>query len=152
MGFLEYERAKNKYVEAQKRFDEVLTEKERLLTRTLPSAIRYDKDVVQSSPTDSPLDDYIIQMEQKELYERIKELRAVLEGRERLLQIAEQELRKSHDKMDIIYLRKYVDRWHPHKISKDLNYSKSQVYRLLSQIQTLIKKDATKCDKKCANI
>ena len=63
--YLEYERIKNKYAAVQEQFAQALMEKERLFTRTLPSAIRYDKDKVQNSVDDNPLEDFVISAEEK---------------------------------------------------------------------------------------
>lgn len=152
MVYLEYEQCKLKYHEAQRRFDEILTEQERLFTKTQPNAIRYDKDNVQCNNHCNSLEEYMIAMEEKGIDTQLAQCRQMLEDRHKLLIIKEEELRNSHDKFDIIYLFKEVDGYSPHKIAKTLNYSISQVYRMLGQIQSIIKKDATKCEKKYVNI
>ena len=50
MLYLEYEKAKASFKNAQMMFEDALLEKERLFTITQPRAITYDKDTVQSSP------------------------------------------------------------------------------------------------------
>ena len=147
MVFLDYEREKIKYYKAQEWFDEALNEQERLITRTMPSAIRYNKPVVQSSPDGNVMDDYVIAMEEKRIKRKIAHRRQLLEDRERLLSIKEKELRKSHDKMDIVYVNWKIDGQSPEQISEALHYSKSQVYRMIGGIKSVIRKDATKCEK-----
>lgn len=147
MVFLDYEREKIKYYKAQEWFDEALNEQERLITRTMPSAIRYNKPVVQSSPDGNVMDDYVIAMEEKRIKRKIAHRRQLLEDRERLLSIKEKELRKSHDKMDIVYVNWKIDGHSPEEISEGLHYSKSQVYRMIGGIKSAIRKDATKCEK-----
>ena len=148
MVFLEYEREKRKFEKAQEWFDEALNEQERLITKTMPSAIRYNKPNVQSSQDGSVLDDYLIAMEEKKVKRKIANRRKLLEDRERLLTIKEKELRKSHDKMDVIYVHWNLDGQSPESISESLHYSKSQVYRVIGGIKSAIRKDATKCEKK----
>ena len=63
--YLEYECIKAKFVDLQEQFAKVLLEKERLFTRTLPSAIRYDKDKVQCMPDDNPLERYTTELNKK---------------------------------------------------------------------------------------
>lgn len=147
MTFLEYERAKIKYYEAQEWFEQALSEQERLMTKTMPSAIRYDKANVKSSPNGNVLDDYVIAKEEKRIDKKISRMRKLLEDREKILSLKENELRKSHDNMDMIYLYWKIDGFSPNEIAKALNYSKSQVYRMIGNIKSLIKKDATKCEK-----
>lgn len=147
MVFLDYERAKIKYYKAQEWLDEALNEQEKLMTRTMPSAINYQKPVVQNSPDGNVFDDYLIAKEEKKVKRKIAQRRQLLEDRERLLILKEKELRKSHDKMDIVYVNWKIDGQSPEAISEALHYSKSQVYRMIGGIKSAIRKDATKCEK-----
>lgn len=140
MIYLEYEECKQKYAEAQKRFDAVLTEQERLFTKTLPNAIRYDMVNVQVSVGSNNVEEYIIAMQEKGIDEKLKECRQNLEDRARLLKAKEEELKKSHDKMDKIYILKYLDGFNYLQIAEALNYSKTQVYRILNKIHREITK------------
>lgn len=147
MLFLEYERAKIKYYKAQEWFEEALSEQERLLTKTMPSAITYGKPNVQSSPNGNVLDDYVIAKEEKRIDKKISRMRKLMDDREKILKVKEQELRKSHDKMDLVYVKLKIDGQSPEEISEALHYSKSQVYRMIGNIKSAIRKDATKCEK-----
>lgn len=140
MVFLEYERAKIKYSEAQMRFDEALTEQERLLTRTMPNAIRYDKVNVKTSQNGNVLDDYVIAKEEKKIDKKISRLRQLLTDREKLLRLKERELRVSKDNLDQVYCMRFVDNKRTYLIAKTLNYSESQIYRILDKIQRIIEK------------
>ena len=83
-------------MELQKRFDAVLTEKERLFTKTQPNAITYDKDHVQMSHDGNVLEDYVIALETGEIDKKIDNLRGLLDDRGKLLRLKEEELRKTH--------------------------------------------------------
>lgn len=136
MVFIEYEYQKNKYDELQNIYNDILEEQERLFTKTQPNAIRYDKEHVMGGMIDNSLEEYIIAKDKKKIDERLKVAEKLLQNREKLLKIKERELRESRDKIDKIYVCKYLEGMHPDKIANALNYSKSQVYRILQKIQS----------------
>ena len=133
-NYLEYEQTKDNLERAKKLFAKAILEKERLITKTMPSAITYDKDTVMSSRDDNPLESYIISSETKHVDELIAKYRQSLSDWSVLLEYQEKELRKSKDKYDIIYTMKCIDCMGINKIARIMNYSKSQVYRILKQI------------------
>ena len=134
MIYPEYEAYKERFLEAQKIFNEALLEKERLFTMTQPNAIRYDQDKVQVSPTGSILDSYVIALEESGIDDKLETVRQLFEDRERLLSLKERDLRLSRNKYDRIYVMRFLDGMHPNKIARILNYSRSQVYRMLQNI------------------
>lgn len=135
MIYIEYEAYRCKYLDLQEQFNHFLTEKERILTKTLPNAIRYDKDKTSSSLDGNPLEDYVIELEESKVDESLDRIRQLLEDRERLLQLKERELRMSQDVYDRIYRMKYLDCMGINKIAKIMHYSRSQVYRILENIK-----------------
>ena len=137
--FIDYETYKCKYLEIQVKYNEILTEKENLFTKTQPNAIRYDKVQVQGGKYGNGFDEYLIAKEKKKIDERLAEARQLLEDRERLLKLKEKELRASKDKLDLIYLMRFVDNKRPYAIARSLNYSESQIYRILDKIQKEIR-------------
>lgn len=136
MIYLEYEIFKSKYLDTQRTYNEILEEQERLFTKTQPNAIRYDKERVQGGYSVNSLEEYMMEKEKKHIDDRLKESRQLLNDRATLLKAKEKELRESQDKIDRIYVCKYLDGMHPDKIAMALNYSKSQVYRILKRIQS----------------
>ena len=137
--FIDYETYKCKYLEIQVKYNEILTEKENLFTKTQPNAIRYDKVQVQGGKYGNGFDEYLIAKEKKKIDERLAEARQLLEDRERLLKLKEKELRASKDKLDLIYCMRFVDNKRPYAIARSLNYSESQIYRILDKIQKEIR-------------
>ena len=133
-NYLEYEQTKDNLERAKKLFAKAILEKERLITKTMPSAITYDKDTVMSSRDDNPLESYIISSETKHVDVLIAKYRQSLSDWSVLLEYQEKELRKSKDKYDIIYTMKCIDCMGINKIARIMSYSKSQVYRILKQI------------------
>lgn len=138
MIYLEYERQKSKFREIQERFDEVLTEHERLFTKALPKAITYDRDHVQTSPNADMLADYVISEEEKEIDKKLKRMERALKYRIKLLNAKEQELRLSKNKYDKIYTLKYLEGMSNQIIANTLHYSISQVYRMTENIKKRI--------------
>jgi hypothetical protein len=132
--YLDYERYKAKFTELQERFAKVLLEKERLFMQTLPSAIRYDKDKVQSTADGSPLEDFVVSIDTKELDIKIKRLRHHLNDWGVLLAVKETALRKSTTLTDRIYVMRYLDGYSVNKICRALHYEKSRIYELLRVI------------------
>lgn len=135
MQYLEYERYKVKYNGIQWRYSQILLEKERLFTNTQPSAIRYDKDKVQSSVGGNMLDNYVISLEEKRIDQKLNILRKSLKNWQTLLDLKERELRRSKSTIDRIYVLKYIDGQEISKIADLTHYSKSQIYRILRQIE-----------------
>lgn len=133
MVYLEYEKCKRKFNRIEEAFDRALLEKERLFTQTQPNAVRYDKDAVQVSHDGNyVLENYVIESEK--IDNEIKSLRELLTDRERLLTSKERELRASADKFDRVYTMRYLDGNTSKQIMRVMNYSKSQLYRIISEI------------------
>ena len=145
MIYPEYEQYKARYNDLQNIFASFLLEKESLFTKTLPNAIRYDKDRVQSSIDGNMLESYVIKLEDSRIDEKLDHVRQTLQDWEILLDAKERDLRKSQDKYDRIYTFKYLDGYGINKIAKILSYSKSQIYRMLKQIDK-------RCDKMRQNM
>lgn len=135
MVYLEYERLKTKYRRIQEEYDAILTEHERLFTKTLPKAITYDKDHVQSSPNADMMANYVISEEEKGIDEQMKKLKRILRERRRLLYAKEEELRMSKNKYDVIYTLKFLEGFGNKKIANTLNFSVAQVYRMVENIK-----------------
>lgn len=130
-----YEITKCRYDRIQEQFASVLLEKEGLFTKALPNAIRYDKDRVQTTVEGNVLEEYVISLEEKDIDAKLDALRQSLSDWEILLEIQEGILRKSPDRYDRIYVLKYLDGCSIKKICKIMNYSRSQLYKILNQIK-----------------
>lgn len=138
MIYMVYEEFRQKYLETQKKFDEILQEKEFLFTQTQPKSPNWDKIGDNGNQFNNKFDDYLVAKETKRIDERLSEVRSMLDDRERLLSLKEQELRSSKNRLDKIYKMKYVDKLNIARIVKASNYSRSQVYRILEEIKKMI--------------
>ena len=140
MEFPEYEKARKRYNIAVLRYESILREKERLFDRVLPNAVQFDKEKVNSTPTGNKFDDYVIQIEEKQINTRLKEAEQIIGERGKLLKTREQDLRSSRHYLDIIYTLKELDCLNAYQIANKLHYSKSQIYRALERIDKIKKK------------
>lgn len=135
MVYPEFELYKARYLSLQEQFNVILTEKERLITKTMPSAITYDKDKTSASPSDNPLEDYVISLEEKQIDIKLDKIGTLLELRKKLLECKEQELRLSPDKYDRIYKYRFIEGMGVKKISRIMGYSRAQIYKDLEKIK-----------------
>lgn len=134
-----YEEYKNKYIETQKEYDKILNEKEKLFMITQPSSVKFDKEVVSGGVVDNTFEKYLILKEEKKIDQRLEEIKSILEDRERLLKLKENELRASTSVQDKIYRYRYIDKLKVYKIAKLVGYSEPQVYRILKIIENNLK-------------
>lgn len=141
MLYVEYHEYKTKYYEAQKKYDEILSEKEKLFAITQPKSTSFDKEIVSGGSPSNSFDNYLILKEKKQIDERLKEARSILSDREKLLRIKEEELRLSSDWHDIAYIYKYIDNLPVKIIKAKMPYCRSQIYEILKIIKKNVKSD-----------
>lgn len=141
MLYLEYERMKRKYTDAQAVYDSILTEREELFQRTQPKAIDTEQEKVSSCPQADAFADYLVEKERKRIDERLNEAKDCFEERLILLSQAESDLRASKRVDDRIYTMRMLDRAKIRRISRTINYSESHVKRRLRAIRKKIKDD-----------
>ena len=141
MVYPEYVQYKSKYEELQNRFASLLLEKEKLFTDTFPRGITYDKDKVQCMPDDNPLERYAVTMDEKQIDEKLDTLRRQIKDWSILIDVKENELRKSKDVPDRIFTLRYLDGVSVSRISNIVSYSKKQIYRILGKMDKTISKN-----------
>ena len=139
MLYIEYEEYKNKYYEVQRKYNEILNEKEELFSITQPKATQITGDKTTGGKHENIFDEYLIQKERKNIDQRLEEVKSILEDRERLVKLKEQELRTSNSPYDKIYRCRYIDRLTIEKTVRISNYSRSQVFNILKEIRKKIK-------------
>ena len=139
MLYEEYEIYKSKYYEVQKKYNEILNEKEELFAKTQPKATQITGEKTEGGKHLNTFDEYLIQKEKKNIDRRLEEVKAILDDRERLVKLKEQELRVSTNHYDKIYKYRYIDRLTIEKTARLSNYSRSQVFNILKEIRKHLK-------------
>jgi hypothetical protein len=137
--YIEYIDYRKKYYEAQKRYDNILSEKEKLFAITQPKATRTDTSRVSGGHSENTFDTYLIQKEEKQIDARLEEVRSILEDRKTLLKAKEEELKHSKDWLDIIYVYYHIENLSIRKIAKRIPFSTTEIFRKLKKIEKSIK-------------
>lgn len=135
MIYHEYETLKERYADAQRVYDSILSEKEELFQKTQPQAIKGKEKVSGGNQTNS-FDEYLIQVEEKKIDARLSEAKELMNQRARLLALKREELRSSSDIKDKIYRYRYIERMKIYRIASMVNYSERQVMRILRDIKS----------------
>ena len=138
--YVDYVILKQSYDESIRRLKALLDKKEEAFTRTLPSAIRYDLQRVMHSPSViSPLDEYVADVER--IDQQIREARLIVMDRKEILDLKEQELRKSKDTDDHIFMLKYIEHLTVERIAIRMHYSEGNIYYHLAKIKHQLRKN-----------
>ena len=145
MKYLLHNKRYCEYQQAQEDLNKVLDEWIMAFQKTQPKASTYG-DKVQASQTASKIEEYVIEVEEKHLYERIKDAQLIIVCKADLLKRAEEELRKSKNIYDLIYTAKWVDGKRTQDIYRQLdlmgmNYSTSQIYEIRRRIKAQIERE-----------
>lgn len=141
MLYIDYVILKQSYDESLRRLKELLDRKEEAFTRTLPNAIRYDlQKVMHSVSTNSALDDYVMDVEK--IDQQIRSAKIILMDRKDMLDLKEEELKKSRDVDDRVYYLKYIQRLTVEQIAIRMHYSEGNIYYHLAKIKHQIKKQS----------
>ena len=134
MLYVEFHEYRNKFHNAQKDFDSILSEKEMLFAKTQPKATTYDKEIVSGGLITNAFDNYVIEKEKKNIDKRLGEARSILEDRARLLDIKERELRQSKDWYDKVYVYRFIENMPVDKIKNIMPYCRANIYNLINKI------------------
>lgn len=137
MVYIEYERLKRQYRQSQRRFEAIISEKEKLFQMTQPQGINTDQEKVTGGNPKNNFDKYLILKEEKRIEERLSEAKALVAEREELLNIKKAELYQSKDPEDVIYRLRFIERATVRRIAFNVNYSERQVFRMLKKINSL---------------
>ena len=141
--YLEHNKRWNEYIQAQQDLQEVLDEWEVVFQRTQPK-VKYGEHT-SGSPVNK-VEEYVIEVERRQLRKRIEDAKEVINAKKELLDIAEEQLRKSRDIYDLIYTKKWVDHKRPKDIYRELDftgmsYSRSHIYVVIKRIRQQIGRD-----------
>lgn len=128
----EYDRNRRRYDLAVDTYERLLIRKEELFQRTQPQAIEIKPDLITGGSPGNPLEDYAVRV--SEIDQKLAGAASLIESRKYLLSISESRLRASCGLYDRIYVARYLDGKSVGWISRNVNYSERQVYRVLRLI------------------
>lgn len=142
MVYLEHRKRYVEYKQACNDLQNILDDWTLAFQRTIPKISYGDK--VQGNPVNK-IEEYIIEVEEKGLQQRKEKAEQIIDGRVKLLNLAEQDLRKSKNIYDLIYTMKWVDGLRPKDVYRKLdlmgmNYSTSQIYEITKRIRAQIER------------
>lgn len=133
MEWEEYEALKKRYADAQKAYDEVLSEKLAIFERTQPNAVQYDRDRIMAGGAENALEIYVVQIERIDTRLRIAE--DIMEACRTRVRLKEDDLRASTELWDRIYRMRFLDRLRVVKIAEIIHYSEPTIWRILRKIE-----------------
>lgn len=136
--YIKYEEYKRNYYDSQESLNDLINKKEELFGRTQPQSTNYDKDKTNGGTPSNTFDTYIIAKDDVQLDERIEEAKKILKVRKLLLDSKEEDLRKSKDWLDKIYIYSYLDKLSIRKIEKKVPFGRSEIQRKLEKIEKSI--------------
>lgn len=137
--YLEYEDCKKKYNQIVESFESTLEEKERLFMKTQPKGTKIDKVSVEGGVNNNLFDNYLMEVEKKQLDQKLEEARKIVDERYKYLKTKELELRASKDWVDKIYVYRFIEQLPVKTILHLIPYQEAQIYRIINEIKKGIK-------------
>lgn len=134
MDWREFDGIERGYKAARQLLRELLERDDELFQRTQPGAIRYDQDKVQSSGGEDKLLAYVAQRQAEHLDDRIRIARLHVTEWEEYRMRSLQELRRSRNPEDRVYVLRMVDGLSVRKVARLVGYDKRHVYRILKKM------------------
>lgn len=140
MLYIEFVEYRNKYYEAQKVYESIVNENQELFSMTQPRATTFDNEKVTGGKEADSFNTYIIKKDERNITERLKEAKTILEARKMLVEMKEKELRTSSDKKDQIYVYRYLEKKKIKQIRNLVHYEEAQIFRILREIKENLKR------------
>lgn len=138
--FVEYEIIKAKLRRAEMTYSGIINERDAIFQRTQPKSTDPAGERVTGGGGGDVYAEYLAEKTRRRIDERLEEAIKAMADNSKLRWMKEKELRDSNDTMDRVYTMTYIDNLKISRIARDLNYSKSQIYRILKKIEK-------RCDK-----
>ena len=145
MNYREHRKEYVEYQQAQAVLNGIIEDYMQALQRVQPHSPCLSD--IRPSSRINRTEEYIIEVERKDLKRRAEDAETALNLKKKLLDLKETELRKSCDVRDILYVAKWVDRKKTKDIIRELDfkgvyYSTSQVYEILKRIKSEVEREA----------
>lgn len=142
--YREHRKAYIEYINAQNVVNDIVNEYLVAFQRTQPHSPVYTDAGTKANQVNR-VEEYVIEVEHKDLKRRAEDATMLLDLKQRLVDIKEKEVRKSCSVYDAIYVSKWIDHKKPKDIILDLDlkgfcYSSSQVYEIIKRLEKEIEK------------
>jgi len=136
MVYKEYHEYLLKLHFAEQDLSNYLDESNAILNMTQPHSPALTTDKVDGRPkTVPPALKYVMTKEEKDLYRKIEKAKNNVANRKYLVDTKKEELKKSNDDYDKVYVAKYIDNIKPNlNIGLKVNFSLRQINRILKVI------------------
>ena len=128
----EYQSAWTEYRRAESRLRCLADQREELEVSLGPSAIRYDKDIVQTSREDHTT---AVLAKIADLNILIREAESTVRIRRDIMLRKREGLRESPDIRDRIYCLYFINHVGVRRIARTIGYSRSQVFRIIQKMR-----------------
>lgn len=135
MIYLDYLDIQHKYILSLQEVDKILNEKEILFQRTQPKSPVMDIERVSGGSPENKIETYIVELERKKIDERLRKAKEIMHDRHELYLLSLEDLKRSKDKYDMVFVLKWIDGKNAREISRLLHYSESHVYRMINKIK-----------------
>ena len=142
--FLEYERYKNRFNQAQEHGRALESIKARILERSLPGPASLERAKVNGGERESAEERYIINLERSRIDERIKAAKRAAESCGRKLAAAKNKLISSEAEIDRIYYYKYIQRQSIKEIAEITGFTIPIIFQFLLEISDTIEAELLK--------
>lgn len=137
------------YLSAQNAVERIIDEWSQIASKTDPrcTLAEHERDFIattslpHNASTIGKAEQYAIEMEQHRIKERLTEAKEILSERVYLLEQKENDLRRSSDLYDKIYLLKWIEHEKPEDIAELVHYSRSQVYNIIGHLSAQLERE-----------
>lgn len=141
--YLMHNKQWTEYMQAKEDLQTVLNEYTIAFQKTQPKG-NYSEHI-SGNPVNK-VEEYVIELERKRIKERMKAAEDIIDAKLKLLELAEQDLRKSNDIYDLVYTAMWVDKKRPKELYREfdlkgINYSISHIYDVRRRIKAQIERD-----------
>lgn len=139
--YLEYHELLKKYKDAERRYNESLEERSKLILAVMPKATQAKEIMTSCGNTSSDTNLIRYSSEIDEVDKLINQSRNTRDMLNYELKKKEREMRTSGDVYDKIYVYKWIERKSVYKFYRLTGYSRPQVYRFISEMKEILYKN-----------
>lgn len=133
--YIFYEEIKNKFLDLEKSYENILAENEKIFQITQPKSPTFSDLKVQNNEAKNKFDTYLELKEKLCIEKRLEEARRLLKARSDILHSKEKELRSSGLIDDKVYCMWALDKKTIREISRAICYQKSRIYDIVNRIK-----------------